>query len=235
MAPTPVPKAAVELVKRHEGLRLEAYLCPAGVCTIGYGHTGPDVKMGQRITKAEAERLLREDMRWATDLVDTRVKVHLSQPQRCALISFAFNVGEGAFGSSTLLKKLNAGDYAAVPAQMARWNKAKVKGKLTVLPGLVTRRAEEAALFQQDDAPEVDAMPQAVEAPEAGAKPMGKSLTVQGGTIAGVGAVCTEATTQIQPLVDYSGVIRLVFVVLTLLGVALALYGRYRLRKSEGV
>ncbi|MDO5086614.1 MAG: DUF1521 domain-containing protein [Comamonadaceae bacterium] len=136
-------QAGLNMVKKYEGLYTKAYYCPAGVLTIGYGHTGPDVKPGQRITAAQAENLLRKDMAQFENAVKRLVKVPLTQGQFDALVSFSFNVGAGALGKSTLLKKLNAGDYAGAQAEFKRWN----KGGGRVLPGLVKRRAEEAQMF----------------------------------------------------------------------------------------
>ena len=130
----------LNMVKKYEGLFTKAYVCPAGVLTIGYGHTGPDVKPGQRITEAQAEQLLRQDMSKFEAAVKRQVKVPLTQGQFDALTSFTFNCGEGALKKSTLLKKLNAGDYAGAQAEFQKWN----KGGGRVLPGLVKRRAEEA-------------------------------------------------------------------------------------------
>lgn len=98
-----------EFIKRFEGLRLTAYNDGTGVMTIGYGHTG-DVKAGETITQAEADSYFREDVKWAVDTVNNAVKVKLQKNQFDALVSFAYNVGEGAFKSSTLLKDLNVGD-----------------------------------------------------------------------------------------------------------------------------
>ena len=133
----------LNMVKKYEGLFTKAYVCPAGVLTIGYGHTGPDVKPGQRITEAQAEQLLRQDMGKFEAAVKRQVKVPLTQGQFDALTSFTFNCGEGALKKSTLLKKLNAGDYAGAQAEFQKWN----KGGGRVLPGLVKRRAEEAQMF----------------------------------------------------------------------------------------
>lgn len=133
----------LNMVKKYEGLYTKAYYCPAGVLTIGYGHTGPDVKPGQRISEAQAESLLRQDMTQFENAVKRQVKVPLTQGQFDALTSFTFNCGEGALKNSTLLKKLNAGDYAGAQAEFQRWN----KGGGRVLPGLVKRRAEEAQMF----------------------------------------------------------------------------------------
>ena len=133
----------LNMVKKYEGLFTKAYVCPAGVLTIGYGHTGPDVKPGQRITEAQAEQLLRQDMGKFEAAVKRQVKVPLTQGQFDALTSFTFNCGEGALKKSTLLKKLNAGDHAGAQAEFQKWN----KGGGRVLPGLVKRRAEEAQMF----------------------------------------------------------------------------------------
>lgn len=141
LAPWDVP--SLELIKTFEGLRLEAYKCPAGVWTIGYGHT-KSVRKGTKITQAEADELLLEDVAWVKNTVDSAVKVELSANQVSALYSFVYNVGAGAFRSSTLLRKLNQGDYTAATGQFKRWNKGGGK----VLKGLVRRRAAEAKLFR---------------------------------------------------------------------------------------
>ena len=135
--------AGLDHIKSHEGLRTTAYRDPVGILTIGYGHTGADVKPGQRITEAQAEQLLRKDVGWAEDAVRKNVKVPLTQGQFDALVSFTFNCGAGALGKSTLLKKLNAGDYAGAQAEFGNW----VRGGGKVLPGLVRRRQEEARMF----------------------------------------------------------------------------------------
>jgi lysozyme len=113
------------------------------VLTIGYGHTGADVTAGKTITQAEAERLLRADVQWAEDAVNAALP-GINQNQFDALVSFVFNVGAGAFASSTLLRKakVNAND-PAIRAEFAKWKNAKGK----VLPGLVKRRAAEADLY----------------------------------------------------------------------------------------
>lgn len=137
--------AGLSLIKRHEGLRLKAYPDPGtggAPWTIGYGHT-TGVQPGQEITQAQAEDYLREDVYWAEDAVRDLVKVALAQNEFDALVSLVFNIGAGAFGRSTLLRKLNDGDKAGAGAEFARWNQAAGK----VLPGLVKRRADEAALF----------------------------------------------------------------------------------------
>lgn len=131
-----------ELIKSFEGLELEAYLCPADIWTIGYGHTG-DVKEGDTITKAEAGDLLDKDLEKFRSGVNRCVKVPLNENQFGALVSFAYNVGIGSLQSSTLLKLLNAGDYDAAADQFPRWNKSGGK----VLTGLTRRREAERAVF----------------------------------------------------------------------------------------
>ncbi len=136
-------QAGLNHIKANEGLRTTAYRDPVGIWTIGYGHTGADVKPGQKITEAQAEALLRKDVAWAENAVRKNVKVPLTQGQFDALTSFTFNCGAGALQKSTLLKKLNAGDYAGAQAEFGKW----VHGGGKVLPGLVRRRAEEAQMF----------------------------------------------------------------------------------------
>ncbi len=140
---TSLSQSGLNLIKSFEGLRLTAYRDPGGVLTIGYGHTGSDVKPGEHITQARAEALLRSDTGWAQAAVRRDVKVPLTQGQFDALTSFTFNLGAGALGSSTLLKKLNAHDYAGAQKEFGKW----VHAGGQVLPGLVRRRAAEAKLF----------------------------------------------------------------------------------------
>jgi lysozyme len=137
----------LDLIKHFEGLFLQAYRCPAGVWTIGYGHTGirhndGTVKPGRRITAAQAEELLRLDMSKYEAAVNRLVTVPLAQHEFDALVSFHFNTG--ALGKSTLLRRLNAGAYAEVPHQLRRWTRANGK----VLKGLVRRRQSESLLWQ---------------------------------------------------------------------------------------
>jgi GH24 family phage-related lysozyme (muramidase) len=135
------------LVKRHEGLKLDAYRCPAGVWTIGYGSTR-GVRQGQRITEAQAEALLRTDLDEALAAVDRLVTVRLAWNEREALASFVFNLGAAALRRSNLLRLLNARDRRAAAEQFDRWVWSRSGAKRVVLPGLVKRRAEERALFE---------------------------------------------------------------------------------------
>lgn len=140
-------EAGVALIRTYEGLSLQSYLCPAGLWTVGYGHTAT-AKPFARITLDEAERLLRQDLVMAERAVAMRVEVALNDNQFAALVSFVFNVGEAAFARSSLLKKLNAGDYSAVPKELGRW----VRAQGIKLEGLVRRRNAEIALWLKTDA-----------------------------------------------------------------------------------
>lgn len=135
--------AGLDLIKSHEGLRLDAYLCPAGVWTIGYGHTGT-ARPGMRITNEQADELLRLDVEKFEECVRNALQVEVTQGQFDALVSFAFNVGCGALRGSTLLRLLNQGDFDGAAAQFARWN----RGGGQVLAGLARRREDERALFE---------------------------------------------------------------------------------------
>ena len=135
-------RKGIEFIKAHEGLRRDAYLCPAGVPTIGYGHTH-GVKIGDRITEEQAERLLIGDLIVAETEVN-RYGFDLTQNQFDALVSFVYNIGAGNFRSSTLLKRLKANpNDPDIANQFKRW----VYGGGKVLPGLVRRRNEESKLY----------------------------------------------------------------------------------------
>lgn len=132
----------IDLIKKFEGCRLEAYKCPAGIWTIGYGHT-KGVQNGQKITQAQAEEFLIEDLKVYEKAVESCVKVPLSQNQFDALVSFCYNCGSGALKTSTLLRLLNEGKYSEAGEQFLRWNKAGGR----VLAGLTRRREEEREMF----------------------------------------------------------------------------------------
>ena len=136
----------LSLIKKFEGCRLEAYYCSGGVLTIGYGHTG-GVKETDVITQEEADKLLKGDILKFEQYVSDNVKVDLDQSQFDALVAWTFNLGPGNLRESTMLKKLNDADYASVPFEMRRWNKAGGK----TLDGLIRRRNAEALLFQSKE------------------------------------------------------------------------------------
>lgn len=122
------------------------YIDPTGTPTACTGHirTVSHKDVGKRLSADVCQRLLRADLRDAERVVQKHVKVPVTQAQFDALVSFVFNVGPTAFRSSTLLRLLNAGQCAAVADQFGRWTLSKGKR----LKGLVTRRADEAALFR---------------------------------------------------------------------------------------
>ncbi|WP_438455325.1 lysozyme [Vreelandella venusta] len=135
--------SGLELIKGHEGLRLSAYQDVAGVWTIGYGHTG-SAKPGMTITNKQADELLRNDVEQFENAVNNLVHVSLNQNQFDALVSFTFNLGRAALYRSTLLRKLNAGDYVGAANEFGRWVNAGGKP----WPGLIRRRKEERELFE---------------------------------------------------------------------------------------
>ena len=137
-----ISENGLSLIKHFEGCELQAYKCPAGVWTIGYGHI-KTAHEGKVITQQQADEMLVEEMAEYEGYINRAVKVELNQNQFDAMVSWVYNLGNGNLGASTLLKVLNMGDYAGVPAQMLRWNKAGGK----VLEGLTRRRQAEADLF----------------------------------------------------------------------------------------
>ena len=141
-----ISQEGLSLIKRFEGCRLESYKCSANVLTIGYGHTS-GVKETDTITQDEADKLLQEDVEQFEKYVDDNVTVELGQSQFDALVAWTFNLGVGNLRESTMLKKLNSEDYASVPSEMKRWNKAGGK----TLDGLIRRRKAESLLFESKE------------------------------------------------------------------------------------
>ncbi len=140
-----ISQKGLEVIKGFEGCRLKAYLCPAGVWTIGYGHT-KTASPGQVISKEKAEELLRGDLEGFEEGVGdilTSKNVDPTQGQFDALVSFSFNVGLHALQKSTLLSKLSNGDIEGAAKEFSRWNRAGGR----VLLGLVARRNAEKKLF----------------------------------------------------------------------------------------
>jgi len=135
--------AGLAMTKSFEGLRLNAYQDVAGVWTIGYGSTIPPVHPGETITQAEADARLMADMQVAVTVVNALVKVTITQGQFDGMVDFVYNEGQGHFASSTLLKLVNAGDFAGAAAQFLVWDEAGGQ----VEPGLLRRRQAEAAMF----------------------------------------------------------------------------------------
>lgn len=130
---------AAVLVPDLEGVRYEPYHDVVGVLTVCYGHTGADIVIGKRYTSGECKALLDKDLVPFARSVERSVKIPASEYQKASLISFSYNVGVKAFESSTLLRKLNAGDSEGACDEMRRWNKAGGK----IWKGLINRREVE--------------------------------------------------------------------------------------------
>jgi GH24 family phage-related lysozyme (muramidase) len=142
-----ISQVGVNLIKSFEGLKLEAYkpVPTEHYWTIGYGHYGSDVREHEKITSSQAEELLKQDLKVYAYSVNQNVSHSINQNQFDALVSFCYNVGKEALRTSTLLKKLNAGDVVGASNEFEKW----VHGGGKVLPGLVTRRKAEKALFMK--------------------------------------------------------------------------------------
>lgn len=146
----------IDLIKKHESLRLQSYRDSGGVWTIGYGHTG-GVKSGDVITELQADEFLREDLATAERAI-MRTGLQLNQNQFDALVSFTFNIGvglprshprgpSGFLGSNLLAKARIDVNDPAIADEFRKWVKGRVNGKLVTLPGLVKRREEELKLY----------------------------------------------------------------------------------------
>lgn len=160
-------KEGVALIKRFEGFRDKAYRDAVGVWTIGYGHTAmagpPEVKPGLKIDRAQAADILRRDLEMFAEGVRKLLARPIGERQFSALVSFTYNVGLGNFRKSSVLAAVNAGALDAVPRRLQLWVKAGGR----VLPGLVKRRAAEAALFVGEGPSETTGPIEAVEGKKA--------------------------------------------------------------------
>lgn len=202
--PWPIPLAAVALIAEAEGLRLTAYRCPAGVPTIGWGETD-GVQMGDTCTKVQADAWLLDDLQDRTRQVLALCARRPSANELGALVSLAYNIGIAALAKSTALRQHNAGQHQAAARAICLWDKARVNGVLTVLPGLTARRAREMALYlTPDDGAGQQPVPQAVEAESS----VASSPIVRGGVLAaGTGVIeglrqVGESLGSIKPQLD---------------------------------
>jgi len=143
--------AGLDLLTRYEDFRPKPYDDGTGTLTIGYGHTRSAV-MPALITEEEARELLRQDLEYFSAVLYRNVLVPLNENQFSALVSFVYNVGEGNFRNSTLLKKLNNQNFKAASAEFEKWTKADGR----VLTGLIRRRAAEQQLFRTAPPAKVD-------------------------------------------------------------------------------
>lgn len=203
-----ISQAGLDLITSFEGYHRKlpngdctTYRCPANVLTIGFGCT-EGVEEGMVWTRKQAEEAFRNELVKHEKAVDRLATVELNQNQRDALISFSYNCGTGALSKSTLLKKLNAGDFEGAARQFASWN----KGGGRVLPGLVRRRAAEAALFRKpvEASPEPD-MPQAVDVPAEAPEGSRKLATASSGEATATAGLVALAGAGISEVMGYSG------------------------------
>jgi lysozyme len=210
-----ISRAAINLIKKYEGLRLNAYRCSAGVWTIGYGHTSaagaPEVTPGMKISKQEAEDIFEKDIQQFAKGVENLIKVSVSPNQFGAMVSLAFNIGLSAFKKSSVLRFVNQKRFDDAADAFLLWNKAKGK----VLKGLVRRRAEEAELFSSTDG--VD-----VRVPD---EPKGKKMTLSttnlaaGATAAaGVTAATKEIVENTSSIFSSSGMITVALILVIVAG-----------------
>ncbi len=180
------------LIRQFEGFRGAAYRDAVGVWTIGFGHTSmagpPVVTRTMTVTEAEAETILARDVAQFADRLRKLITVELTGSQFSALVSFAYNVGIGNVKTSSVLRAVNVRDFEAVPRRLQLWTKAGGR----VLPGLVRRRAAEAALFASAAAAIDGGQPQPE--PPAG-KPLHRSTTVMA-ALAGLLATVLAAITR---------------------------------------
>lgn len=181
----------IKLIEDFESYRGEAYLCPAGVWTIGFGST-ENVKEGDTLTLSQARARLRKELGKYEAAVLSATSARVTQCQFDALTSFAFNVGTAGMKGSTVIKCHNRQDYQAAARAFGMWN--KVKGK--VLLGLTRRRAAEAAVYLSEDV--VEEMPQAVD----GEKSMGASTINRAGVVAGGTAAVATVSETIRTAAD---------------------------------
>jgi lysozyme len=144
----PINAKGLALIKKFEGRRLTAYRDCANVLTIGYGHTGPDVKPGMKITQAQADELLRHDLAAAEAGVRKCVGLATTnENQFAAMASLAFNIGLGGFAKTTVLRKHAAGLHEAAADAFILWDNITVRGRLVRSDGLARRRLAEKALY----------------------------------------------------------------------------------------
>lgn len=135
---------AMPLISYYEGYVPRGYADPVGIPTACYGHTGPEVRIGQKYTKAQCDALLTDDIRIAQAQVKRCIRVSLKPYEEAALVSFTFNVGGKALCGSTLARRVNAGELPAACSELSKW----VYSRGIKFPGLVKRRIAERAMCE---------------------------------------------------------------------------------------
>ena len=220
-------KAGLDLIKQWEGFRAKAYRCPAGVWTIGFGHTSmagkPDVKQGMVISKAEGERILLNDLKVYEAGVRSAIKVNLTPNQYSACVSLCYNIGVGAFRRSSVARFCNRGQWKNATDAFALWNKAGGK----VLPGLVKRRAAEAALFAKSGNARDEIRP-VVDVPKG--KPMALSTTNMAAGVtaaAGITAATKDVVDNTTSIFSGSNIVIVLLILVILAGAGWIIWERY--------
>lgn len=224
----PIAYDAVLEIARSEGCKLKAYRCPAGVPTIGWGHTS-GVKMGDTCTQEQADQWFINDLSIFTSSVVKLLKRDASDNELGAMVSLAFNIGTHGFAQSTVLKRHNEGDRQSAARAFALWNKARINGVLQVVDGLTSRRAREAAMYLSDDA---QPMPHVVEW-ESNLKNSPIATASVTSILAGISAGMAAWTEQGQQIAATLGVDPLVgFGIVVIWTGATSLYQRIKQRKE---
>lgn len=142
-----IPQTLLDTIRRFEGCKLNAYLCPAGVWTCGWGATGPDVVKGTVWTQEQADtRLIHDATRFMFDACAQSPVLWFDENKRSAITDFCFNLGTSRYKASTLRRRVNAGDWEGAQEELQKW----VWGGGKKLPGLVLRRHEEGLLLNRD-------------------------------------------------------------------------------------
>jgi lysozyme len=220
-------QAGLNLIKEFEGLRLKSYRCSANVLTIGYGHTSmagpPAVKPGMTITMAQAEQILRTDLKKYEQGVRDAIKVELNPNQFSACVSLCYNIGVGGFKKSSVARFCNQSQWQKAADAFALWNKAGGR----VLPGLTRRRAAEASLFMRNARKE-DVRP-VVDEPKG--KPMMLSTTNAAAGVtaaAGITAASKDIVDNTSSIFSGSNTVILVLIVIILAGAGYIVWERYK-------
>jgi lysozyme len=226
----------LDLIKEHEGFRTRAYRDATGILTIGYGHTAmagpPHVRPGLEISRLEAENILRRDVERFAEGVRRALRRELSDRQFSALVSFSYNIGLTNFQRSSVLRAVNAGDFEAVPRRLSLWVKAGGR----TLPGLIKRRAAEAALFAGETREPTDTAGKPQIEPPRG-KPTGRSTTTLAAIVSALAAAASSLASGVRDLAGALPTVHPSLIAALIVAVAAAWIIRERWLKSrdEGI
>ena len=235
----PIPWEAVEMVAFFEDCQLKAFLCPGGKPTIGWGET-ENVRLGMSCTKEQADQMLYDEVCKFTKQVERECSETTTPEQLGAMVSFAYNVGIGNFKKSTVLKAHNAGNHEAAARAFSLWNKARVRGTLTELPGLTARRMAEGALYLQEKEPLYPEPFAQIPGPESSLKSSPINIAGAVGVVTGGTTVVGGALGEVMPVVNQVKELATTFSIhpTTMLGIvisvvgAVAMYWRHKQRSG---